>query len=168
MTLVFLVSGSGTAAGKTTFAETLVGGKKIDVWSIAAGIRDELTKQYPNYRWYDKSQEYKSKTIVPEYRRGYTIREVLYEYGQEKCKHYPEYWVARLIDKFSQSYSTLLGPAIAIDDVRKLCELHTLRHNLPNCIHFHIENPDAVKEPMFDNDQLRLIADYRVQWKDIK
>lgn len=164
--VIYLISGSGSAAGKTTLAESLVGGSGSHrVWSIAGPMRDELCKVYPDYRWHKKDQEYKEKTLVPEYKRGYTVRDVLREYGQEKSRAYPTYWVERLVDRIKH-LPTGGYPLLAIDDVRKVEELNYLKVKFPNeYVHFHVKTSTAVQEPLFDNRDLEAVADYVVSWE---
>jgi hypothetical protein len=164
--IIYLISGDGAGAGKTALAEYLVGAS--NVWSIASGMRFELSKTFPQYRWYDKTQAYKENTLVPEYKRGFTVRDVLRDYGQEKSHHYPTYWIERLIARLQQSRELVMGPqGIAIDDVRKVAELNYVKSKMQNTHdirHVHVENPDATFEPIFDNPTLAKLADYKMRW----
>jgi hypothetical protein len=159
--VIYLISGSGQGAGKTTLAENLAG--KHCVWSIAGAMRQELKKLYPDYDWFNKSQEYKDKVVCDAYKRGYTIREVLQEYGQEKSSAYPRYWVERLVDRIQHLPTGSYG-MLAIDDVRKWEEMVYLKEKFPSCVHFHVKRQKAVQEPLFDNEKLEFAADYVVEW----
>lgn len=161
---LIIISGSGSGAGKTTLAHQL-GGKTSTIWSLAGALRVELQKQYPDYDWFNTTQKYKETTIVNEYKRGYSLREVMLEYGSERCKFDKNYWVARLVDRLSRAGSVLSGPVAYVDDLRKVEELNFLKMKFNDLLHFHVENPDAKPEPMFDNPVLRNLADYVVSWK---
>lgn len=160
---IVLISGDGAGAGKT-YASRLFGQA---TWTLADGIRGELQQRYPGYNWYNRTQEYKNSVIVPEWRDGYaTVRQVLLEYGQEKCAVDPRYWVDRLIAKLKSHEELVQGVStIAIDDIRKLCELEQFRLNFKDVVHIHIENPEATHEPEFDASSLKRVADYVVKWK---
>jgi len=165
MVMMFLVSGDGQGSGKTYLAESLVG--PHNVWSIASAMRLELAKEYPDINWFRKDQAYKDNTTVDAYKRGFTVREVMIEYGQEKAKHQKCYWVDRLIDRLNHGHGIASGSLLAIDDIRKVEELNALklRTKCSGFLHLHVENPDAKPEPMFDNPVLRNLADYVVSWK---
>ncbi len=160
---IVLISGDGAGSGKT-YAARLFGQA---TWTLADGIRGELQQLYPGYSWYNRTQEYKNTVKVPEWRDGYaTVRQVLLEYGQTKCANNPKYWVERLCDKLKSHEELVQGvTTIAVDDVRKLCELEHFRINFRDVVHIHVENPDAVYEPEFDAEGLKKIADYVVKWK---
>jgi hypothetical protein len=162
--VVYLVSGDGQKAGKTTLAEKLVG--RRSVWSIAGSLRGELQRIYPAYNWYAKEQAYKDTQIVKEYKNGkYTIRDVLVEYGQEKSQKDPVYWVLKMIDPLRQLRCMPGSPVVAIDDVRKVAELELLKAAFPQAVHFHVACSKAIKEPIFDNEKLLNLADYVVTWE---
>lgn len=156
---LILVSGNGIGAGKTTLASKL--GVRM---SLADQLRTELTEALPGYRWYDRSQAYKSGTPVPEW-GGVSVREVMVRYGQAKCVESPTYWADRLV---AQLRGAAQDPAltVAVDDIRKLCEVEALRAAFPGAVHFHIQSPRATHEPEFENAQLAAVADFIVQWRD--
>lgn len=158
-----LISGDGAGAGKT-YAARLFG---QSTWTLADGIRGELAIRYPNYNWYNRTQEYKNHTHVKEWERGdKTVREVLLKYGQVACAGNPKYWVERLCDKLKNSQEFVQGvTTIAVDDVRKVCELEHFRANFRDVVHIHVESETAVFEPEFEAEQLKALADYVVRWQ---
>lgn len=154
--VIFAISGSGIGAGKTTLA------KKFGhpVWSLAGGLRYELSRIYPNYDWENRTQEYKDKTIVKEAGKK-TVRQVLIEHGQHVCATNPEHYVSILTERLKGGLSP--QPIVAIDDVRKVLEIEFLRSKFPNkneFTHLHIQWAGAIHEPEFENEQLAKIADY--------
>ena len=158
---IIAISGDGAGAGKT-HAARLFG---QNVYTIADGMRSELQTRYPNYNWFSREQEYKRTTLISELDNK-SMRRVLLEYGQEKCVGNPRYWVDRLCDSLDRSSVLATGySSIAIDDVRKICEIEALRVRFRNVVHIHVENPDAVFEPEFESEQLKAMADYVVRWK---
>lgn len=159
--LVYLVSGTGRAAGKTTLANRIVG--PSNVVSIAGAIRKELASKYPDYNWFAKEQEYKDKVTVKEHGNK-SIRDVMVEYGQQKCVEDPCYWVRQLCNYLKSQQHCLGCSVVAIDDVRKRCELEMLKALYPRCVHFHVYNPQALEEPQYDNNYLHNVADYVTHW----
>jgi hypothetical protein len=158
---IIAISGDGAGAGKT-YAARLFG---QNTWTIADGMRTELQARYPDYNWFSREQEYKRSTLIRECDNK-PMRRVLLEYGQSKCADNPCYWVERLCDSLDRSATIASGNnTIAIDDVRKVCEIDTLRLRFDYVTHIHVENPDAVHEPEFDAEQLKAMADYVVRWK---
>lgn len=160
--MIYLISGNGQGAGKTTLAEKLVG---LDsVYSVAGSMRKELMRLYPGYDWENRTQVYKDTTLVPEYviaglKKAPTVREVLVDYGQQFSKEVPWYWG----DKLAKHLYTLVGKSVvAIDDIRKVAELSIFKDIYRNVVHFHIHHDSAIQEPIFDNDALGKMADYRV------
>lgn len=156
--MLYLISGSGQGAGKTYLANKLAQ-SAFFVHSLAESIRDDLDSMYPQYRWYNKSQSYKDSTIVFELGNR-TIRQVLFDVGQQKIQLDPTYWVRRLLESLPDSTDN----NIYVDDVRKLVELEEFRKSRKNCVHLHVSNPRAIPEPAFDNDRLSELADYVVSW----
>ncbi len=157
--MVYLISGSGSGAGKTTLAERLVG---ASVYSIASALRRDLKCQYPQYDWYNKTQQYTDVTRVIEY-DNLTVRDVLVDYGQKASRDSNTYWVDKLIKHLHNGVGKSV---IAIDDVRKIEELDKLKYYFPVSYHFHVDYPLAKSEPLFDNEQLKQRADYIVQRRD--
>ena len=161
---IFLFSGSGNGSGKSTAAKKLT----QDVWSLANAIRDELTYKYPAYNWFNKSSAYKNTTNIEEYGNGkMTMREVMVEYGQQPCKTNPTFWADKLVSYLSNRHFIADGVGvIGVDDIRKVCELETIRRAFPNQVtHFHISSASALHEPEFQNDELETMADYVLRWE---
>lgn len=164
---IFLFSGSGFGSGKSTACRKLT----QDTWSIANAIRDELTYKYPNYNFYNKSQEYKANTIIQEWGEGRSsVRDVMIAYGEAPCKTNPTYWADKLVSYLKNRHFIADGTSIiGVDDVRKLCEVSTIREAFPTpgqVTHFHVISPNGVgtPEPQFENDKLAAIADYTLNW----
>lgn len=157
---IFLISGNGQGAGKTTLAKRLAGDRAV--YSIAGILRQELKRLYPDYDWDNRTQAYKDNTLVTEYRakdpfKVLSLRQVMVEYGQQKCVGDPTHWVKKLVAHLA------IQPAlsvIAIDDVRKTCELEVLKRAFPNTYHFHVKWIGAIAEPIYEADALEAMADY--------
>lgn len=161
---LYLISADGYGAGKSTLARKL----GDEVWSIAGSLREDLSRQYPAYKWFSKDQDYKDKTRVREYGDGRkTVRGVLVEYGQARASIDPVVWVRAMADRLTESVKILSGSKIfVVDDVRKVCEIDHLRSRFHGLVtHFHVVSKSATAEPEFDNDALRQKADYLVQWE---
>lgn len=160
---VFLISGDGNGAGKSTVAERLVG--SVNVVSFARGIRHAAEMKYPGYNWHSKDPAYKNTTVVREL-AGKTVRDVLVAIGEAACVEDPLYWARRLGDHLKRVESNIYMPvAIAVDDLRKVCELDYLRDRYPALTHFHVVSPSAGAEPQYQNDELRGRADYVITWR---
>lgn len=158
---IIAISGDGIGAGKTTLAKKL----SSDVWSIASSLRGEVRQKYPGYDWYCKDQAYKDGTYVHEFGKNKTVRDVLIEYGQQRCIESPAYWVDVLIEKLKATNQIASMGLLAIDDLRKLVELERLRAAFPGqIIHMHVHNPHAISEPQYDNVVLGELSDYLMQW----
>ncbi len=162
MIKIFAISGNGIGAGKSTLAKKL--GQEI--WSLAGALRDELKHDYPAYDWYNKSQEYKANTRVKEEGKR-TVREVMIERGQVRCAEDALYWVRKLADKLEYVEKMATGlKTVAIDDVRKISEIECLKERFPGqVVHFHLLTSTAVREPMFENDELCEVADYTIRFE---
>ena len=168
MIQLIAISGDGIGAGKSTFASKI----GDTVFSLAGALRGELARKHPNYDWFNKSQAYKDKTHVPEYRgletnQLYTVRHALIEYGQIKCEDDPQYWAKVLAEKIAKEENIVTGNVkIAIDDVRKVCEIELLKERFGSkVLHFHMTTSTAIHEPHFDNLRLAAMADYVVRWQ---
>ena len=149
--MIYLISGTGIGAGKTTLAHKLT----PHVYSLADGIREELSAEYPQYKWYDRSQASKLTICQP---TGKTLRQEMVERGQERCKQDPTYWPRRLYN--TVDWGAMHG-AVAIDDVRKIVEVQYFKEMFGSlCLHLHVQWPDAVVEPLYDD--LSKVADYIV------
>lgn len=87
-------------------------------------------------------------------------------YGQMMTAEDPTYWVDKLVDHLKQADRIAdMRPSIAIDDVRKVCELDAIRTAFPGkVIHVHILGKGAIEEKMYDNQELHDIADYVLEW----
>lgn len=158
----FLISGDGIGAGETRLSKLIA----HDTWSFANAMRQELTYRYPNYNWYNKTQEYKDRVIVEEWPTTATVRQVMLEYGQSRCKDDPGYWAHKMVDYLKGRYFIADGVSIiGIDDCRKICEREIIMNAFPGKVtHFHIENDRAIKEPEFENEKLKEVANYIVRW----
>ncbi len=156
---ILAFSGDGSGAGKTTLATLLAG---THVCSFAGALREELCRIYPNYAWWNKSQDYKDNTVVTEV--GKSVRQVLLEYGQSRVKGDTEYWARQLGDHLEGLRHIVMGATrVAVDDVRKLIEIDYLKKRFPNVVHFHVCSVRAQAEP-FENAALRARADYTIHW----
>ena len=150
---IIVVSGNGIGAGKSHFARRL---DTSYVLSLAAPIRDDLADRYPAYPWYSTKQ-YDKALVCRE--TNLTLRQMMVDYGQAKCKEDPCYFPKRLVDKVM----ALPHCNIAVDDLRKMCELVYFREVFGDCLlHFHIVYPNAIPEPLYDADELMVAADYVV------
>lgn len=157
MSRIILISGDGIGAGKTTLAERL--GWRL---SLAQGIREDLEARYPSIPWHSTDQETKSQRF--EELGGRTMREVMIQYGQERCAQVPDYWVERW--SFYADAAMLLSGigAAVVDDLRKIVELESFRRRYGAFVtHLHVEYPGAIPEPQYDNEQLKARADYIIR-----
>jgi hypothetical protein len=159
---IHAISGDGMGAGKTFLATKLA--PQNTRLSLAAYLRADLSRMYPNYDWYNRTQDYKDNTMVHE--TGKTVREMLMTYGASKREVNADYWVSYLLDNIymilnnSRDRDNLI---ISIDDVRFLNEIEKLRSAFGSSVtHFHVISSKAKSEP-FDNEALRDIADYIIQ-----
>lgn len=164
--MIYLISGDGRGAGKSTLARNLAG--EENVYSLAGKIREELKTKYPQYDWHSKDQAVKDGTMISEW-GSVSMREVMVRYGQAKCEEVPTYWVDRLTDLLElDGYSVFDTFPGAIDDIRKPLEAVAIRawadmRQVP-VLHIHVVNPLADDEP-FANGELRGMADYLVTWQ---
>lgn len=163
--MIYAISGDGNRAGKSTFAKKLTG----NVMSLAEGIRWELAERFPKYQWHNKDGHYKDTTIIKEL-DGVTLRQAMINLGQIRCKDDPTYWVDILVDRVFATYKGVTNRLIAVDDIRKLCELEKLRSSFgpANVLHFHMTTEQAIAEPQYENDQLKALADYVITWNSKK
>lgn len=160
---IIAISGDGAGAGKT-YAARVFGGM---TQTIADQIRHELQKQYPTFNWYDRTQKAKDQPVPNYGSGGLTMRQVLTVYGQQFCEQDPCYWVRKTVRGIQDLERIEQYPpeSIAIDDVRKTCEINYLRENFKDVVHIHVENPEAVVEPMFEAESLKRSCDYVVKWR---
>lgn len=158
---IIAISGDGTGAGKTFLANKLCSDNKL---SLAAYLRADLSKLYPNYDWYNKTQIYKDTTIVHETKK--TVREMLMTYGKSRRDMDSNYWIDYLLDDIFYIYNNSKDRnnlIISIDDIRYINEIERLRSSFPSSIvHIHVISSKAKPEP-FDNEYLRDISDYIIQ-----
>jgi len=159
---ILAISGDGTGAGKTYLANKL--SPPETRLSLAAYLRADLSRAYPNYDWYNKTQAYKETTLVHE--TGKTVREMLTSYGASKRDLDSNYWVNYLLDNLYYIYNNSKDRnnlIISIDDIRFMNEIEKLRSAFPSAtVHIHVISSKAKPEP-FDNDYLRDMADYIIQ-----
>lgn len=147
--VIWIVSGDGNGAGKTTRARELA----PVVFSFADAVRAECRRRYPDSQvnWFDKTAAGKVQLVAP----GKTVRDCLIEVGQSLSAEDPLIW-ARAMEV---NIRNCPNEVCAIDDLRKEVELDYIRkvfsHRL---IHEHIIWKDAVVEPEFDNERLRILA----------
>lgn len=162
MIRLYVISSDGPGSGKSFLARKL----GDEVWSIAGALREELKRKYPEYDWFNKSQEYKDKTVVHEYSRK-SVRDVLIDYGQKACQDNPKVWVEKLADRLQSSMTIAAGAHnYCIDDCRKVCEIDYLRAKFGSIVtHIHVETPGVPAEPQYDNEELKRRADYVIKWK---
>lgn len=152
--MIYLISGNGQGSGKTTLARKLVG--EASVWSIASELRRDLRRLYPSYDWENKTQEYKDNTSIIE-QNGATVRQVMIDFGQAHCRDDPNYWVKKLVARLA---SVPALSVVAVDDLRKSCELEYFKTFFPQNVHFHVRHESAIGEPMYDGAALEAVADY--------
>jgi hypothetical protein len=159
---IIFISGDGHGAGKTTLAKKLTTGQH-QIFSIANVIRFELAKKYPKYNWYDKSPEYKDKTIVQEL--NMTVREVMDRHGMEKKDKNSLYWAIELANTLTYPKESENLDLAVIDDLRFSDEMNYIKKHFSKeeFIHFHVLNPKALPEPHYENDKLKEYADYLIQ-----
>lgn len=151
---LIVISGDGSGAGKTTLARRL----SPVIHSFAAELRLELAKSMPTYDWYAKDQAYKDGHTVAEY-DGLTVRQVMVKFGQSRCVGDEAYWARRLLASLAHEPF----PTVAVDDLRKTCELDALRSVYGGRLtHFHVQFPGAVHEPQYENHLLAARADYLI------
>ena len=162
---IILISGNGVGAGKTYLANRL----GDVVMSHATPLRQELADQYPQHKELFFSKDQAAKDMVLDDVGGQTVRQTMVAYGQHKCKDEPAYWAMRLaqaIDEFRESeikFGITLQNCLAVDDLRKMCELEHLRARFPNLLHLHVWYDKAIPEQQYDGDKLQAAADYVIR-----
>lgn len=157
--MVYLISGTGQGAGKTTLANRLV--TPFYVVSLANKMREHLQNLHPQYDWFNKSQDYKDNTIVDG--TGKSIRQNLVDAAESAREKDPDVWVRLAADEIDlRLHSDAMLENFAIDDIRRTHEVYHIRGRFPNepILHFHIDYQSAILEPLYENDRLRQIADY--------
>lgn len=152
--MIYLISGEGIRAGKTTLAKRLT----PHVYSLAEGIRQALALEYPDYPWFSRKQADKD-LIVTE--TGFTVREMMVAHGQNKCADDKAYWARELAKELREH--ACFGQHVAIDDVRKVVERDYFKRLYGNlALHIHVQWAGAIYEPQYDNKELAETADYIV------
>lgn len=152
---LFVVSADESGLGKTTLASSLVG--EHNVLSLAGYVRKELQDKYPGYEWYNKSQNYKDRTVVLEHPKYFTVRECLVEHGEARHLTDSLKWVRKAVDYLQNLERMPNTSSVAIDDLRFPEELSALREAFPDLVHFHIVEEGNVQASPFDD-----VADYLV------
>lgn len=147
-----LISGDGTGAGKTTLARKM----STKIVSLADAIRMELTEEYPEVDFWDKSQAAKNK-LVSEH---LTVRDLLKARGQERRNDDPDYWIKALATYIKTHAKA--DDVYAIDDIRFINEVSYFKKTFEEVTHVHVCDSRAVYEPEFDNNLLWSIADYTI------
>lgn len=156
---IIFISGDGHGAGKTYLAKKIAVGTE-QIFSIANMIRKELKLEYPNYDWYNKEPRYKTYTILSETNKS--VHEMLIERGAAKKKKNPIYWAKELIDVINYNNKNNDIDFIVIDDLRYFDEYEYIKRYFSKAkfTHFHVLNPHAKEEVLYDNEKLKEIADY--------
>jgi len=169
---IIAISGSGIGAGKTTLAKKLL----AESWSLAGALRKSLKRIYPATDWYNKTQEFKSQRFTGDIRAIFpdadvserlTNRDIMLRYGQMKCTNDDVHWARELVNDLEERLNIADGAhTIAVDDVRKVCEIEYLREAYgERLIHLHVDTDSATAEAEFDNASLRARADYLIKWE---
>jgi hypothetical protein len=153
---VYIVSSNGVGAGKTYLANKLGAIPR----SLAAALRGELKEIYPNYDWFNKTQEYKENTLVAEC-DGLTVRRVLQIYGQSKKTENPNYWTDKVLNDIAAD-NDFEDRFYSIDDIREAREVTRIKDTIFQVVHFHIECSASIPENVFEQEysKLKTMADY--------
>lgn len=158
---IIFISGDGHGAGKTYLARKFTNGSH-QIFSIANTIRFEISQNYKNYDWYNKSPHYKDHTIVKE--TNLTIRQMLDKFGRQKKAQKKLYWAIALANSLIYAKENDKLDIVVIDDLRFVDEMNYIKarfHEDTTC-HFHVVNKHAVPEPNYENERLKKIADYYI------
>lgn len=158
---LILISGDGQGAGKTFLARKMTDNQQ-QIFSIVNVIRAQLQKKYPQYDWFNKEPEYKSKTLVAN--TGKTILQHLDELGRGLKQKDPLIWAKKIEEILIYSRDHEKHETVVIDDIRFVDEYQYIKTSLhsENIVHFHVAHEKAKPEPAYENDKLRLLADYIV------
>ena len=161
---IIFISGDGHGAGKTYLAKKIASDTH-QIFSIANMIRQELAKEYPKYDWYNKTPRYKDYTIAQE--TGKTIHQMLDEKGNQRKRKNKIYWAKELVELLKYNKEKLNLDLAVIDDIRFVDEYDFIKRYFQqeHITHFHIINPHAKPEPLYENDKLRDLADYHITSK---
>lgn len=158
---IIFISGDGHGAGKTYLAKKLASNVN-QIFSIANTIRQELSKEFPRYDWYNKTPRYKDYTTVIETKK--TVHQMLDEKGNQRKSKNNIYWAKELVDILKYNKEKLNLDLAVIDDIRFVDEYEFIKRYFQQdqITHFHIVNPHAKPEPLYENDKLKTLADYHI------
>lgn len=158
---IIFISGDGHGAGKTYLAKKIASGTH-QIFSIANMIRKELAIEFPKYDWYNKTPSFKDKTIIKE--NGKSIHQLLDDRGNERKSQNSLYWAKQITDVLIYNRDALKLDIAVIDDVRFVDEYEYIKKQFSHehITHFHIINPAARPEPMYENEKLKKLADYHL------
>lgn len=160
--MIYLISGNGRGAGKTTLARKLAADGCI--FSHAHELRVQLKAEYPGLPWFSTDQFAKD---TPRHELGgKSMRDLLVSWGQDAClRNTVDYWARILAGKIEAQYGEIYYPPhhnVAVDDLRKTVELELIRDKLSRygILHLHIKAWSAIPEPEYDGPELEGLADY--------
>lgn len=156
---LIMISGDGQGAGKTFLARKLTDNQS-QIFSIVNIIRRDLQKNYPQYDWFNKEPEYKRLTKVAG--TGKSILQHLDELGRGKKTDDALYWSKKMIEILKYARDHEQHDTVVIDDLRFVDEYEHIKTSLQseNIMHIHVANNKAKPEPHYENEKLRLLADY--------
>ncbi|MEN9529828.1 MAG: hypothetical protein RI932_1701 [Pseudomonadota bacterium] len=158
---LIMISGDGQGAGRTFLARKMTDNQS-QIFSIVNIIRAQLQRKYPQYDWFNKEPLYKSKTIVGN--SGKTILQHLDELGRGEKQKDPLIWAKQLADILIYARDKEGHETVVLDDIRFVDEYEYIKKRLhtENIVHFHVSFEKAKPEPLYENEKLRLLADYIV------
>ncbi|NBW81842.1 hypothetical protein EBR21_08815 [bacterium] len=158
---LILISGDGQGAGRTFLANKMTDNKS-QIFSIVNIIRRQLEQKYPKYDWYNKSAEYKLKTVVSNTNK--TIIQHLDELGRGMKKNDPLIWAKKMVEILEYARDHEKHDTVVLDDIRFVDEYEFIKDKLhkENILHFHVCWDKAKPEPNYENEKLKLLADYLV------
>ncbi|MFZ9521292.1 MAG: hypothetical protein ACO3A4_12525 [Silvanigrellaceae bacterium] len=156
---LILISGDGQGAGRTFLANKMTDNKS-QIFSIVNIIRRQLEQKYPSYDWYNKSPEYKLNTMVGNTRK--TIMQHLDELGRGLKKNDPLIWARQMVEILEYARDNEKHDTVVLDDIRFVDEYLFIKEKLhkENILHFHVCWDKSKPEPNYENDKLKLLADY--------
>ncbi|MBM3381175.1 MAG: hypothetical protein FJY29_01910 [Betaproteobacteria bacterium] len=158
---LIMISGDGQGAGRTFLARKMTDNQS-QIFSIVNLIRSHLQRKYPQYDWFNKEPEYKSKTLVGSTKK--TILQHLDEMGRGEKQKDPLIWAKQLVDILIYARDNEGHQTVVLDDIRFVDEYEYIKNRLhtENIVHFHVAFEKAKPEPLYENEKLRLLADYIV------
>lgn len=156
---LILISGDGQGAGKTFLARKLTDNQS-QIFSIVNIIRQELQKKFPRYDWFNKEPDYKRLTVVNG--TGRSILQHLDELGRGRKRTEPLFWSQKMIEILKYARDFEQHDTVVLDDIRFVDEYQHIKTELSseNILHIHVANSKAKPEPHYENEKLRLQADY--------